>query len=377
VWGSQPDIGIMGDYYTNPALVNLPDSAESHADLLLDAPTSYIGDGYKLTLLPSFRWTNAQGYSYLDSPYDHLSVINEFDTGRSVTTLTTTASRDSSLYHDYLLDGSTGVRRDSELADLTWDHHFSERLELNVDGNWTRVLYGEASGTATLTDYKYYSLAPMLSRSTSERGTLTLQATGGRYNSINGRTDSTSVALQAGFTEQLSELWSVTASAGDSRAKNRADVTEIFYLFGIIPVPVSETLRATQNGSIYSITLSRQTERVNLTVVASRQLAPTGFAFLSHEDVYQIKATFLPTLRWSLSGDVHRVTYQQPAENLTGINIDLDYLDLSAAWRWTEHWTLNLSATKVMERYESSRLNLASTGASIEMSRQFDWKSLQ
>src|SRR5271155_949706 len=103
VWGSQPVVGIVGDYYTNPALIDIPNAAETHTDLLVDAPTSYVADAYKLTLLPSFRISNAQGYSLLDSNYQHLSISNEFDGPRDTLIATTSAARDSSLYRDFLL----------------------------------------------------------------------------------------------------------------------------------------------------------------------------------------------------------------------------------------------------------------------------------
>src|SRR6202011_749171 len=106
VWGSQPVIGISGDYSSNPALLNLPHTAESHAALLVDAPTSYNGDAFKFSVRPSFRLSDSQGYSSLDSNYVHLNTSGEFDTERSVFTAVGGAARDSSLYHDYLLSGS-------------------------------------------------------------------------------------------------------------------------------------------------------------------------------------------------------------------------------------------------------------------------------
>src|SRR5450432_1007905 len=112
VWGTQPVLGVSGDYSSNPALLDLPNTGETHAALLLDAPTTYIGNAFKLSILPSFRLSDSQGYSSLDSDYEHLSIRGEFDTDRSVFTAAGGIARDSSLYHDYLLSGSTGVRRD-------------------------------------------------------------------------------------------------------------------------------------------------------------------------------------------------------------------------------------------------------------------------
>ena len=378
VWGAQPMIGVVGDYYTNPALISVANAAESHGDLLLDAPTSYMGDAYKFSILPSFRLTDSQGYSLLDSNYEHLSISNEFDTPRSSLVLTGSLARDSSLYHDYLLNGSSGVRRDSVLTDLTWSRQFTERVELDTDVNWTRVLYGQAAGVATLTDYKYSSINPMLSWAQSERTKLNLSAGIGRYNALDGMTQSTNANLQAGLVRQVSEIWTLSASAGYSRAINRDNLTEDeleFTSAGIVVVPVPFTVKSTQNGSIYSFTLDRKTPLATFTATASRQLAPTGFAFLSREELYELKASYTPTERWTISADARRLTYDLPQGPNRSVNLTLDYLDLAAAWQWTEHWTATVTVTRVMERYVSTDFGIDSSGVSIQISRQFDWKS--
>jgi hypothetical protein len=378
VWGSQPVIGIVAAYYTNPALISVPNSAETHGDLLVDAPTSYIADAYKLSILPSVRLSNVQGYSFLDSNYEHLSISNEFDTPSDTIVLTSSLARDSSLYHDYLLNGSIGVRRDSLLTDLSWSRQLSERMELDTDASWTRALYGQAVGTATLTDYKYTSLNPTLSWSKSERTKLTFSAGVGRYNSLDGMTQSTNANLQVGLVKQLSEIWSLSASAGYSRANNRDNsVEDVLELtpFGFIVIPIPVTINSAQNGSIYSFTLSRKTPLATLSGSASRQLAPTGFAFLSREELFELKATYTPSERWTLSGDARRLSYNLPQGPTTSVNLNLVYFDLSAAWQWTEKWTATVKATRVMERYVGTGFDIDSSGVSIEISRQFDWKA--
>jgi hypothetical protein len=380
VWGAQPLIGVVGDYYTNPGLISVPNAAESHADLLLDAPISYVGDAYKFSILPSFRLTDSQGYSLLDSNYEHLGVSNEFDTPQGNIVLTGSLARDSSLYQNYLLNGSTGVRRDSLLADLSWSRQFTERLEFDTDVNWTRALYGQAVGAATLTDYKYASINPTLTWAQSERTKLNLSAGVGRYNALDGMTQSTNANLQIGFVKQLSEIWTLSASAGYSRAINRDNLTEdVLELTptGIIAVPIPFTVKSTQNGSIYSFTLNRKTELATISATASRQLAPTGFAFLSREELYEIKASYTPTERWTISADARRLTYDLPQGPNAIVNLTLNYFDVAAAWQWTEHWTATVTATRVMERYASTNVDVDSSGISIEISRQFDWKSFQ
>jgi hypothetical protein len=380
VWGAQPVIGVSADYSSNPALLDLPNTAESHADLLLDAPTTYVGDAFKLSLLPSFRLSNTQGYSSLDSDYEHLTASGEFDTERSVFTVTGLLARDSSLYHDYLLNGSTGVRRDTATADVNWDRHFTERFEIDADVNSTRVRYAEPAGVSTLTDFKYTSVTPTLAWAESERTRLTVSASAGRYNSLNGTAESTNVNLQFGFVQQLSEIWTLSANAGYSRANDELDAAEEVLESspsGPIVVLIPFRVKSTQNGSVYSVNLGRQTSLLTLSISASRQLSPQGYVFLSGQDTYELKATYNKTERWSFSGDVRRIIYQTPGAAASGNGLGTTALAFSAAWRWTEQWTLTLNASRVFEHYGSPSIGISASGASVELSRQFNWKSLQ
>jgi hypothetical protein len=379
VWGTQPVIGITGDYATNPALIDIPDTAETHGAVLLDAPTTYNSDAFKLTILPSFRFGNTQGYSSVDSDYEHLTVGGEFDTPLDVFTASGTLARDSSLYRDYLLSGSAGVRRDMATADLNWDRHLTERLEIDTDVNSSRVDYGEATGYSTLVDYKYTSVTPTLTWAESERTKLTLAGDAGRYDSLDGTTQSINANAQVGVIQQLSELWSLTASAGYSRAYNRVNTDEAFLEFtpqGPIIVVVPVTFKSTQNGSVYSVNLTRQTELLQLVAIASRQLTPTGFVFLTRQENYEVRATYTPTERWSLTGGVHRVDYQQPQINGALVNLNITNAQISASWQWTENWTLSMTALRVIEHYGSPSLPISNSEFSLELARHFDWKSL-
>jgi hypothetical protein len=380
VWGAQPVLGVSADYSSNPALLDLPNTAETHAALLLDAPTTYVGDAFKLSILPSFRLSDSQGYSSLDSDYEHLNVRGEFDADLDIFTATAGVARDSSLYHDYLLNGSTGVRRDTATADLNWDRQLSERLDFNTDLNSIRVRYAEAPGTATLIDYKYTSLTPTLTWSQSERAKISVSANAGRYDSLDGQTESTSATLQLGYVKQLTEIWALSASAGYSRADNELHTEELSLVDtpgGPTIVLVPATVKSTQNGSVYLVNLSRQTQLLLLSAVASRQLMPTGFAFLSRQDNYELKAGYNASERWTFSGDVHRVNYQQPESTGAFVDLNITYFQLSAAWQWTEHWTVTMNATRVMERYGAPSIDVASSGVSLAFSRQFNWKQIQ
>jgi hypothetical protein len=380
VWGAQPVLGVSGDYYSNPALLNLPNTAETHGALLLDAPTTYVGDAIKLAILPSFRVSDSQGYSSLDSDYEHLNIRGEFDTDHSVLTATVAVARDSSLYHDFLLNGSTGVRRDTATADLNWDRQLTERVEIDADVNSMRVRYGESVGVPALVDYKYSSVTPTLTWAQSERTKLSISANAGRYDSLDGTTQSTSANLQLGFLRQLTEIWSLNASAGYSRANDEFHTEqEAIEIIGggpaIVFIPI--TVKSTQTGNVYLVTLNRQSQLLTLSATASRLLTPTGFAFLSRQENYELKATYNPTERWTLSSDVRRVNYEQPESTGAIAGINVTYLQLSTAWQWSEHWTVTMNASRVMERYGNPNIAVASSGVSLQFSRQFNWKQIQ
>jgi hypothetical protein len=382
VWGSQPVIGVSVDYSTNPGLlVNLPHTAETHAALLVDAPTTYNGNAFKVGISPSFRFSDSPGYSSLDSDYEHLTARGEFDTELSVFKATALAARDSSLFHDFLLNGSTGVERQTTTADLNWDRHLTERFEFVTDVNATRVRYGAPVGSSvTLTDYKYASVTPTIVWDESERSQLTLSAGAGRYNSLDGLTESTNANLQLGFVKHLSELWSLNASAGYSRAVNKLSVLEQGVEqtdSGLILVLIPVKLQSTQTGTVYAASLGRQTPVWAFTATASRQLVPSGFAFLSRQETYELSALYNESERLSFNGDVRRVTYQQPTNSSVADNVDVTSVQLGAAWRWTENWTVTLTGSYLLEHYGAPSIGISAGAVSLELSRRFNWKSLQ
>jgi hypothetical protein len=371
VWGTDPVLGLTGDYSTNQALLNTPHTAESHGAVLLDAPTTYNSNDWKLFVTPSFRVSDTAGYSSVTSDYERLNVKGELDTERGTVSATAGFSRDSSLYFNYLSDGSAGVRRDSATADVNWDRLLTERVEFNADVNSQQVRYGKAVGVGTLTDYKYTSLAPTLSWITSERGKFTLAASVGRYSSLDGTTESRSANLQLGFVRQLSETWSVTAAGGFSRALNRVDTYELVP-FGpyFLRLPIHE--KSSQNGTVYSVNLTRQGERLSLNAVASRQVLPTGFAYLSRQDSYELRAGYQLSTRWSLGADAREVKYQYPQFLGPATDVSVMYFNLIANWRWTEHWTVSLGASRAAETVPSSHYNVASNEVTLTLSRTFN-----
>jgi hypothetical protein len=379
VWGTDPVLGITADYATNPVLLEAPNTAQTDAALLIDAPTTFNANNFSLSVLPSFRVGDTKSYSSINSDYEHLNVKGEFDSERSVLTGTAGVTRDSSLYENYLANGETGVRRDGATADLNWDRFLTERIEVDTDANTQRVRYGSAPAN-TLVDYKYTSITPTLAWNAAERTKFTIAASVGQYDSLDGNTRSRNANLQLGFIRPLTEIWSLTVSGGFSRALNRIDFNEQFLVFTatgpeIVTIPARS--ESSQNGAVYTVNLTRHGSRLTLSAIASRQEIPTGFAYLSRQNTVELQASYSLTARWSLSVDARYFNAQDPLGQGASIDRTVYYFGPSASWQWTEHCTVTLGASRLMERYQSSHIDLASNQVAVTLSRKFNHVSFQ
>lgn len=375
VWGINPVLGIAGGYSTNPALMNGPHEAETNGALLFDAPTTFNGDHFTFFAVPSFRLSTNSGYSSLASDYEHLNLKGMYSTERSTLSADASVARDSSLYHDYLSDGSTGVRRDTVTADLNWDRLLTERTDADIDVNSVLVKYGRSAGVATLTDYRYTSISPTLSRVTGERTKYTVSASVGRYTSLDGTTESRSANLQLGLLRQLTEIWSLTGTIGYSRALNQQDIDKKFLVFTpngpriqIVPVQYESS----QNGAVYMVDLSRKGSLLTVDVVASRQLVPSGFAYLSRQISFEISANYSYSERWSFGMDAHYLKARDPQLQGGLSERTPKYVSLNASWRCSEFWTATLAATRVVELFKPSNSEPTSNDVSIKFSRKFN-----
>jgi hypothetical protein len=364
VWVTEPVLGVAADYSTNPGLRYTAHTTETHGALLIDTPTTYHADSVSLSVQPSFRISDSSGYSSVASDYAHLTVRGEIDSERNSVTVTGQLARDSSLYYNYGLNGSAGVRRDTSLADVAWVRALTERLNFNLEASSSRVVYGKSGSFTTLTDYRYSSAAPSLAWHTSERTTLTLVGGVGLYESADLRTKSVNSNLELGFTRQLTELWALSANAGYSRETNR--IEEYFgpFLLG--------TFRATNTGSVFMANVTRQGRLLAVTAAASRSLVPSGFSFLSLQNSYQLSFRYPRTERWTFDGHVRWLKSQVP--QVFGPTADQSYVDLglSAAWLFTEKWTLTLRASRLTAKYTPPNIDVGASGFTVQLSRRFD-----
>jgi hypothetical protein len=374
-WGAAPTIGVVGFHSTNPDLLPGSHTVETREALVLDGPTSYSGDGVDFAILPSLRLGDSVGYSSLTSNYEHLTLRGDLKSERDVFAASAGVARDSSLYYNFTQNGLAGVSRESATGDVSWNHQLTERLSFAADVNENRVRYGHPIGAATLVDYSYGAFAPSLTWSASERTKLSLDGGASLYKSLDGTTRSTNLDLQAGFERRLSEVWSLTSLAGVSRTSNTLDTVResvVLTASGPALVAIPVHVQSSQTSTTFSVSLIHQGERLVLTGAASRQLIPSGFAFLSRQDSYDVNAQYQRTIRWKLTADLRLLKSQDPSQQGTYSQRTVRFASVSSAWQWTEHWVITVGASRVSETFATIESKPSSTDVSIQLSRQFD-----
>jgi len=366
-------LGVSTEYTSNPLLEPSGAKSETRAAALIDLPLRYDTDQLDFLLRPNGRFTDEPGYSALGSNFEHLDSSAQFVDEVDSASLQSEIARDSSLYYVGGLVNRIGVPRDTASIASDWTRVTTERSQMQFDANWSRVRYEEPPDFNELVDYRYLSGGPTFSYTLSERNTLKVLGTYGVYESLNGSTKSTSENVQLGFVRQLSEIWTLSTSAGYSRSMNREN-TDIDFFGFLFPI----TEKSTQNGTVYAVTLSRQGERFNFSGGVSRALQPTGFAFLSNQDSYNLSATYIRSERWDygLSASWLKATNPPVSSGQAELNTPestFRYLNaqLAVRWHWTPQWVVSLTVNRITQQYGSPTVTGDSSGVSIDLIRQF------
>jgi hypothetical protein len=361
-WSTEPLVGVAAEYASNPPLVAANSKSEANAALFLDLPVNYDLDTVHCAVIPRVRYSNTPGYSSVTSNYWHLDASAKFADERDTTTVSGALYQDSSLLYAGEVANGVGVRRDTASVDANWQHALSERFQFQLDGNAVRTRYGQNAESGNLVDYSDAGVSPAVSYAVSELSTVRLLGGVSRYKSLNGFTASNTANLQLGLDRRINELWTLSGTAGYSKSTNQ-------FNFGFI------TLDSAQNGAVYSVNLTRQTETLTATVSAARALTPTGFSFLTLQDTFggQLNYSYSERLSFAAAGAWANIA--QPL--LTGGNTTRRFynVDLSAKWHWTEQWVFSMHVNRIEQQFSAQSnqpaVNPSSNGFSLELSRQF------
>jgi hypothetical protein len=369
-WSIAPSAGVAADYESNPGLRTYDERAEAHVAAILDAPLRYDADEIELTLRPNGRLSNNAGYDSLASNYVHLDASAQYTADRSSATLQGELARDSSLLFIGPDLNGLGVRRDSAVTAFDWTHLLTEREQLQLDASWSQVKYAlPQSASPYLINYHYLSGGPIWSVSVTDRSTLKLNAVVAQYDALDGITSSRSYNPQLELVRQLTEIWSLTATAGYARAINSEKFFYGPFFLG--------SFKTTENSTTYSATLARQGERFNLSATASRALAPTGLAYLSQLESAGVTASLTQSEYWDYRVNASWQRAVNPVSSTETTTQHYINAQLAVDWHWTPQWILTLSLGRVSETFNNNQAFAATTTSAasnigmITVTRQF------
>jgi hypothetical protein len=362
-WSIEPRLGGTTEYDSNPGLREVDPVSEQHIAALIDLPLRYDGDGVEFGFRPYGRVSNSSGYSSLASDYAHLDANAQLTGDRWSASLLANLARDTSLYHAGELVNGVGVRRDTASSSAQWAQLMTERLQIQLDGGWSYVKYAQSQPVNGLTDYRYFSGGPSAVYTLNALTSLKASGTYGNYQSVNGLTQSKSEQAQLGFVRQLSELWSLTTTAGYSHSQDSEK-----YFFGPFYLGTSTY---NQDGTVYAVSLTRQGEKLNLTGGVSQTLQPTGLAFLSRQDNVNLTATYTYSERLDFGVNAGWQKVENPTFG-AGVNT-VRYLNaqLTANWHWTPQWVMSVHAGRVSQVVGPPTYSAGSNGISLDVIRQF------
>jgi outer membrane receptor protein involved in Fe transport len=135
------------------------------------------------------------------------------------------------------------------------------------------------------------------------------------------------------------------------------------------PLPVAQS---TSRGSAeYALNFERTSQRYVVDLTASRAIQPSGLGALLTQDDVSLKASMAWTARWTLGATLHGARIADSLQQVDLGNRRYANVDLSARWRWTEHWTLQLQGSYYWQRLSYGGPTGAGTTVDLNLFRQF------
>ena len=375
--GSESSIGIESAYNSNPLLLPAADarSAESVA-ILANLPATYTGGASTLELRPRLRLAATHGAQALLSDYHYFDGLWKLTGERNVLAVNADWHRESTLYNKFENSALSGrnVRRTEAIGSADWRRLISERSDTQLRASFDQVRFGQNAANL-LYSYDYGQAAAQYDRTLSERLQMTLTAGISRYKLRDYSYQSDNRFVQLGVARALSEHWLLSAQAGYSRLDGRDTVTRYQIVVGpngnLQVVPVTTVRRSTARTGNYALSLERRAERLTLSLVASRDVTPSGLGALVTQNDLSIGGNFNLTERLSLGATLHGSRLSDALGQLQLADRRFYDADVNASWQWTEHWILQFQAAINRQRLAASIPIQSGNALNLTVSRQF------
>jgi hypothetical protein len=373
---SESSVGLSSEYASNPFLVTSGAHPAESIAAVANLPATYTNDTQTLDIVPRLRFAETHGYVALLSDYQYLDGTWHINSERNVFTAIADWHHDSTLYNAFengALAGRSLLRRE-EIGNLDWKRELSERDDLQLLGSWDQVAYSQSAQSGVV-NFEYGQGLVQYDRALSERWQWTIAGGFGRYEQINHSYSSDNRFVQSALNRALSERWSMMAQVGYSYLSAHEQGFICCKLVvesggvGLQDIPFNQS--ASRGAVSYVLSFERKGERWVIDLAASRAIQPSGLGALLTQDEQSLKASIPWTERWTLAATLHAA---ELTNSLQTLNIgDRRYadFDLSANWLLTEHWTLQIQTSYVMQRVVSGSPTSSGATVYINLMRQF------
>ena len=373
---SESSVGLSSGYNSNPFLQPSGAQAAESLAVLANLPATYTSDTQSLELEPRLRFAETHGAEALLSDYQYLDGVWRVNSERNTFTASADWHHDSTFYNAFenaVLLGRD-LRRQEDIANLDWRRELTERSDLHLSGSWDKVNYSESVVTG-LQSFSYGQALVQFDHALNERWKWTNTVGVGRYELIGQRYRSDDRFVQTGLTRALSERWSLTAQVGYSYLSTSAQGYICCKILlgpnGYILQPIPVTQNESRGSGSFALTIERRMERLVMNLAISRAIQPSGLGALLTQDDVSLKASLQWSARLTLAATLHGSRLSDPLHQLDLGDRRYADFDLSATWLWTEHWTLQLQGSYILQRVISGGPTPSGAAVYLNLLRQF------
>jgi hypothetical protein len=376
---SESSVGLSSGYNSNPFLEPSGVQAAESVAVLANLPATYTSDTQSLELEPRLRFAETHGAEALLSDYQYLDGVWRVNSERNTFTASADWHHDSTFYNEFENAALLGrdLRRLEDIANLDWRRDLTERSDLHLSGSWDKVNYSpNVATTATgVENFSYGQALLEYDYALNDRWQWTNTLGDGRYELVGQSYRSDDRFVQTGLKRTLSERWSLTAQVGYSylSASGQGSICCQILLgphgYYLQPTPVS--LNQSRGAANYTLSIERQSERVALDLALSRAIQPSGLGALLTQDDVSLKASLQWSARLTLAATLHGSRLSDPLHQLDLGDRRYADFDLSATWLWTEHWTLQLQGSYILQRVISGGPTPSGAAVYLNLLRQF------
>jgi hypothetical protein len=235
-------------------------------------------------------------------------------------------TRDTTLTSELGTTGNTGFnqRHRARGLSLAPSWQLTERLTTSASMGWQDSTYA-GGGSNGLSGYSYKFAGFSAGFDVSELATASLQVKAGRLDSALYAFSTDNIGIRLQLDRTWSPRWSTSIAGGPSRVRMEGRES---------------------GGSLFSASVTRQSQRLALSLSLGRDNAPNGSGLLSRRDDVSLNANL--ALREHVSAtagfSMIRSTDLLPEAGFTISDVRYSRVDVSLSWSFARDWSLAVGA---------------------------------